>query len=417
MLLRVTVTSGNDNRATGGDDVDFSLTEEQQELQKWAREFAEREIRPVAATYDESEEFPWPVVKKAAEAGLYSLDLYLQSQQDPTGMTLPLVMEEVFWGCAGIGLSIFGTGLPLAALAGAGTQEQLLEWAPRMMGTPEKPAVAGFGVTEPQAGSDVRSLRTRAVREGDEWVLNGNKVFITNGGVADVWVIVATVDPKLGHRGQASFVVAKEDRGIRPGKKEKKLGIRASDTSEVILDDCRIPLDRVLGGIDKLESKLERGRSGESTGRSSAALGAFERTRPSVAIQAVGIARAALEFATEYAQERRAFGVPIAEHQSIQNALADMAVEIEAARLLVYRAAWLAANGLPFEKAEGSMSKLKAGEVAVSVTEKAVQILGGYGYIKDFPVEKWYRDAKIYTIFEGTSEIQRMVIARALLSE
>jgi alkylation response protein AidB-like acyl-CoA dehydrogenase len=326
-------------------------------------------------------------------------------------------MEETFWGCAGIGLCIFGTGLPLAALASGGTQEQLLEWAPKMFGTPEHPAVGAFGVTEPQAGSDVRSLRTRAVREGDEWVLNGTKVFITNGGVADVYVIVATVDPELGHRGQASFVISKDDPGIRPGKKEKKLGIRASDTSEVILDDCRIPLDRVLGGTDKLEAKLERGRKGESSGRSSTALAAFERTRPSVAIQAVGIARAALEFAIDYAKDRRAFGVPIAEHQSIQNALSDMATEIEAARLLVYRAAWLAASGRPFELAEGSMSKLKAGEVAVSVTEKAVQILGGYGYIKDFPVEKWYRDSKIYTIFEGTSEIQRMVIARALLSE
>jgi acyl-CoA dehydrogenase len=397
--------------------MDFSLSEEQIELRKWAHEFAEKEIRPLAPEYDQSEEYPWPVVKKAAEAGLYSLDLYLQSQQDQSGLTLPLVMEETFWGCAGIGLCIFGTGLPLAALASGGTQEQLLEWAPKMFGTPERPAVGAFGVTEPQAGSDVRSLRTRAVREGDEWVLNGTKVFITNGGVADVYVIVATVDPELGHRGQASFVISKDDPGIRPGKKEKKLGIRASDTSEVILDDCRIPLDRVLGGMDKLDAKLERGRKGESSGRSSTALAAFERTRPSVAIQAVGIARAALEFAIDYAKDRRAFGVPIAEHQSIQNALADMATEIEAARLLVYRAAWLAASGRPFELAEGSMSKLKAGEVAVSVTEKAVQILGGYGYIKDFPVEKWYRDSKIYTIFEGTSEIQRMVIARALLSE
>ena len=397
--------------------MDFSLTEEQVELQKWAHEFAEKEIRPVAAEYDESEEFPWPVVKKAAEAGLYSLDLYMQSQQDTSGLTLPLVMEEIFWGCAGIGLCIFGSGLPLAALAGAGTQEQLMEWAPKMFGTPEKPAVGAFGVTEPQAGSDVRSLRTKAVRDGDEWVINGTKVFITNGSVADVYVIVATVDPELGHRGQASFVISKDDPGIRPGKKEKKLGIRASDTSEVILDDCRIPLDRVLGGIDKLEAKLERGRTGEANGRSSAALAAFERTRPAVAIQAVGVARAALEFATDYAKERKAFGVSISEHQSIQNMLADMAVEIEASRLLVHRAAWLAANGLPMTKAEGSMSKLKAGDSAVAVTEKAVQILGGYGYIKEFPVEKWYRDSKIYTIFEGTSEIQRMVIARALLAE
>ncbi|MGH2818754.1 MAG: acyl-CoA dehydrogenase family protein, partial [Actinomycetota bacterium] len=379
--------------------MDFSLSEEHVELQKWAHEFAEKEIRPAAAEYDESEEFPWSVLKKAAEAGLYSVDIYLQSQQDSSGLTLPIVMEETFWGCAGIGLCIFGTGLPLSALAAIGTQDQLVEWAPRMFGTPEDPKVAAFAVTEPQAGSDVRNLRTRAVREGDEWVLNGTKVFITNGQYADVYIVVATVDPELGHRGQASFIVSRED-GIKPGKKEKKLGIRASDTSEVILDDVRIPVDRVLGGIDKLESKLDRARKGESTGRSSAALRTFEVTRPAVAAQAVGIARAALEFAVDYAKDRKAFGVPISQHQSVQNMLADMAVEVECARLLVYRAAWLAANGQPFPKAEGSMSKLKAGETAVRVTEQAVQVLGGYGFIKDFPVEKWYRDSKIYTIFE-----------------
>ena len=395
--------------------MDFSLTEEQLELQKWAHEFAEREIRPAAAEYDESEEFPWPVLKKAADAGLYSVDIYMQAQQDPTGLTLPLLMEEIFWGCAGIGLCIFGTGLPLSALASVGTPEQLFEWAPRMFGTPEDPKIAAFAVTEPQAGSDVRNLRTKAVREGDEWVLNGTKVFITNGQYADVYVVVATVDPELGHRGQASFIVTRED-GIKPGKKEKKLGIRASDTSEVLLEDVRIPVDRVLGGIDRLEAKLEKVRKGESSGRSSAALRTFEVTRPAVGAQAVGVARAALEFAIDYAKDRTAFGVPISQHQSIQNTLADMAVEVEASRLLVHRAAWLAASGQPFPKAEGSMSKLKAGETAVRVTEQAVQVLGGYGFIKDFPVEKWYRDSKIYTIFEGTSEIQRMVIARALLA-
>jgi alkylation response protein AidB-like acyl-CoA dehydrogenase len=396
--------------------VDFTLTEEQLELKKWAHEFAEKEIRPVAAEYDETEEFPWPVIKKAAEVGLYGPDIYMQAQGDPSGLTLPIILEEIFWGCAGIGLALMGTGLPLSALASVGTPEQLMEWAPKMFGTPEDPKVAAFGVTEPQAGSDVRSLRTRAVREGDEWILNGTKVFITNGSVADIFIIVATIDPELGHRGQASFIITKDDPGISAGKKERKLGIRASNTTEVILDDCRIPVDRVLGGVERLESKLDKARKGESSGRTSAALRTFEVTRPSVAIQAVGIARAALEFAIDYAKERKAFGVPISQHQSIQNHLADMATEIECSRLLVYKAAWLAASGQTFEKAEGSMSKLKAGETAVRVTEQAVQILGGYGYIKDFPVEKWYRDSKIYTIFEGTSEIQRMVIARALIS-
>jgi acyl-CoA dehydrogenase len=394
--------------------MDFTFTDEQVELRAWARDFAEREIRPVAAKYDESEEFPWPVVRKAAEAGLYSLDPYMQHVQDDTGQSLPLIMEETFWGCAGIGLAIWGTGLPLAALAGGGTPEQLQTWAPQMFGTPEDPAVAAFAVTEPQAGSDVSSLRTRAVRDGDNWVLDGTKVFITNGGLAAVYLVVATVDPDLGHRGQATFIIHRDDEGIRPGKKEHKLGIRASDTSEVILEGCRIPADRVLGGEEKLEEKLGRARNGESAGRSSHALQTFEQTRPFVAVQALGIARAALEFATDYARERVTFGQPIIRHQAIAHQLADMAVDVECSRLLVRQASWLAAAGRTFDHAEGSMSKLKAGETAVRVTEQAIQILGGYGYIKDFPVEKWYRDAKIYTIFEGTSEMQRKVIARAL---
>jgi acyl-CoA dehydrogenase len=394
--------------------MDFSLSEEHKEIIKWAHEFAEKEIRPVAAVYDETEDFPWPVLKKAAEVGLYGFDIYMQQQQDPTGLTLALITEEIFWGCAGIGLAIMGTGLPLSALASGGTQEQLLTWAPRMFGTVEEPKVAAFGVTEPQAGSDVSSLSTRAVRDGDEWILNGRKVFITNGGIADVHIIVATVDPEMGHRGQASFIVTADTPGFSQGKKEKKLGIRASHTAELILDDVHIPVDQVVGGIDKLDNKLKKARSGEATGRSSSALRTFELTRPLVAIQAVGIARAALEFATHYAKERTQFGQPIIGHQAIAHLLAQMAVEVDAARLLTYRASWMGAAGVSYERAEGSMSKLKASEVAVSVTEKAIQVLGGYGYIKDFPVEKWYRDAKIYTLFEGTSEIQRMVIARAL---
>jgi acyl-CoA dehydrogenase len=392
--------------------MDFQLSEDLITTRKWAHEFAEREIRPVAAEYDETEDFPWPVVKKAAEVGLYGLEFYTEAvAQDPTGITLPLVLEELCWGCAGIGLAIIGTGLPLSALAYSGTPEQFLEWAPKMFGTPEDPKVASFCVTEPNAGSDVSALRTTAKRDGDEWVLNGQKVFATNGGIANVHIVVATVDPDLGHRGQAAFIVGPDTPGIRQGKKERKLGIRASHTAEVLLEDCRIPLDNVLGGVEKLESKLARARTME---RSSAALKTFEMTRPSVAAQAIGIARAAYEYARDYAKEREAFGRPIIEHEGIAFKLADMAMEIDAARLLTWRAAWMARNGTPFEHAEGSMSKLKAGEVAVSVTEQAIQVLGGYGYIKDFPVEKWYRDAKIYTLFEGTSEIQRIVISRAL---
>jgi alkylation response protein AidB-like acyl-CoA dehydrogenase len=397
--------------------MDFQLTEDHLTARKWAHDFAEKEIRPVAPEYDESEDFPWPVVKKAAEVGLYSLEFWTEMvAQDQYGITLPVVMEESCWGCAGISLGIFGTGLPLAALAYSATPEQLQEWAPKMFGTPEDPKLAAFAVTENQAGSDVSALRTTAKRSGDEWVLNGTKVFITNGGIADVHVVVATVDPNLGHRGQAAFIVGPDSSGLKQGKKEKKLGIRASHTAEVVLEDCRVPLENVVGGMEKLEAKLERARGKNGTGAHHA-LKTFEMTRPSVAAQALGIARAALEFSVDYAKDRQTFGRPIIEHQGIAFKLADMAMEVDAARLLTWRAAWMARQGVEFTHAEGSMSKLKAGEVAVWVTEQAVQILGGYGYIKDFPVEKWYRDAKIYTLFEGTSEIQRLVIGRALGSE
>jgi acyl-CoA dehydrogenase len=393
--------------------VDFQLSEDHLTTEKWVHEFAEKEIRPVASQYDETEEFPWPVLKKASEVGLYGLEFYMETlAADPTGLMLPICLEETCWGCAGISLGIWGSALPLATLAYSGTQEQLTKWAPLMFGTPGDPKLGALCVTEPNAGSDVSALRTTAKREGDQWVLNGQKIFITNGGVASVFVVVATVDPELGHRGQAAFIIGPDTPGIRPGKKEKKLGIRASDTSEVLMQDCRIPLENVVGGMEKLEAKLEKARANDASGKS-AALKTFEMTRPSVAAQAIGIARAAYEFSLDYAKERKAFGRPIIDNQGIAFKLADMAMEIDAARLLTYRAAWLSRNGT-FEHAEGSMSKLKAGEVAVWVTEQAIQILGGYGYIKDFPVEKWYRDAKIYTIFEGTSEIQRIVISRAL---
>src|ERR671919_2262625 len=400
-----------------GGSVDFQLTEDHLTARKWAHDFAEREIRPVAPEYDETEEFPWPVVKKAAEVGLYSMEFWTEMvTPDPTGLILPVVMEEGSWGCAGIALGIFGTGLPLAALAYSATPEQLQEWAPKMFGTPEDPKLGAFSVTETEAGSDVSALRTTAVRDGDEWVLNGTKIFITNGGIADVHVVVATVDPELGHRGQAAFIIGPGTPGLSQGKKERKLGIRASHTAEVVLEDCRIPLENVVGGMEKLEAKLDSART-KNGGRVHHALKTFEMTRPSVAAQALGIARAALEYAVDYARERSAFGEPIIKHQGIAFKLADMAMEVEASRLLTWRAAWMARQGVEFTHAEGSMSKLKASETAVSVTEQAVQVLGGYGFIKDFPVEKWYRDSKIYTIFEGTSEIQRMVIARALAEE
>jgi alkylation response protein AidB-like acyl-CoA dehydrogenase len=393
--------------------IGFELAEDQVAAQKWAREFAEKEIRPVAPGYDESEDFPWPVLRKAAGIGLYGMDFYRMIGEDDSGILQPLIVEELCWGCAGISLAIFGSGLPLVALMASGTPDQVATWAPRMFGTVDDPKVAAFAVTEPGAGSDVSSLRTRAVRDGADWVLNGQKVFITNGGIAGVHVVVATVDPALGHRGQASFVVPPGTPGLRQGKKERKLGIRASHTAEVLLEDCRLPADCLLGGADRLDAKLAAARDKDRPKTSSGALKTFEATRPVVGAQAVGIARAAFEFARDYARERTQFGKPIAAQQAIAFKLADMATEIDAARLLVWRASWMARNGAPFAHAEGSMSKLKASEVAVRVTDEAIQVLGGYGYIRDFPVEKWHRDAKIYALFEGTSEIQRLVISRA----
>jgi acyl-CoA dehydrogenase len=393
--------------------IGFALTEDQVAAQKWAREFAEKEIRPVAPHYDETEDFPWPVISKAADIGLYGMDFYRMIGEDDTGILQPLLVEELCWGCAGISLGIFGSGLPLVALMASGTPDQVARWAPELFGTPARPQLGAFAVTEPGAGSDVSSLRTRAVRDGGDWVLNGQKVFITNGGIASVHVVVATVDPALGHRGQASFVIPPATPGLRQGKKERKLGIRASHTAEVLLEDCRVPADCLLGGEERLKAKLEAARNKDRQRTSSGALATFEATRPIVGAQALGIARAAFEFARDYARERVQFGKPIAAQQAIAFKLADMATEIDAARLLVWRASWMARNGMGFAHAEGSMSKLKAGEVAVRVTDEAIQVLGGYGFIRDFPVEKWHRDARIYSLFEGTSEIQRLVISRA----
>src|SRR5918911_772638 len=236
--------------------IGFELTEDQVAAQKWAHEFAEKEIRPVAAHYDETEDFPWPVLRKAAEIGLYGMEYYRMVGEDDTGLLQPAIVEELTWGCAGIALGILGTGLPLVGLLASGTSE--------MFGTPEEPRVGAFAVTEPGAGSDVSSLRTRAVRDGDDLVLNGQKVFITNGGIAGVHVVVATVDPSLGHRGQASFVIPPGTPGLRQGKKEKKLGIRASHTAEVLLEDCRVPADCLLGGEERLQAKLERARRAQA---------------------------------------------------------------------------------------------------------------------------------------------------------
>lgn len=402
-------------------DFSLDLNEDQVQIQKWIHDFAEDVVRPAAPEWDEREEFPWPVVEEAAKIGLYGMDFMANAMLgDPTGLTLPVAIEELFWGDAGIGLAIFGSGLAAAGIAGNGTPEQVLEWVPQCYGTPEKVALGAFCVSEPDAGSDVSSLRTKAVYDEakDEWVLNGTKAWITNGGIADVHVVVAAVDPELKSRGQASFIVPPGTPGISQGQKYSKLGIRASHTAEVVLDDCRVPGSCLLGGKEKLDEKLARARealknpSKGATSGKQPAMATFEATRPAVGAQAIGIARAAFEYALEYAKERKAFGKPIIQHQGIAFMLADMITEIDAARLLVWRAAWLSRNG-QYKNAEGSQSKLKAGRVAVWATERAIQILGGYGYVKEYPVERWHRDAKIYDIFEGTEQIQQLVIARA----
>ncbi len=393
----------------------LELNEDQIQLQKWVHDFAERVVRPAAAEWDEREETPWPIIQEAAKIGLYSFEFFFNAFGDATGLTLPLVAEEMFWGDAGIGLSIFGSTLAVAGITAAGTPDQVAEWVPQCFGTADDPRVAAYAVSEADAGSDVSALRTRAVYDeaADEWVLNGTKTWITNGGIADIHVVVASVDPELRSRGQASFIIPPGTPGFSQGSKFKKHGIRASHTAEVVLDNVRLPGRMLLGGKERLDARLARAREGKSS-RKQGAMSTFEASRPVVGAQALGVARAAYEYALGYAKERVQFGRPIIMNQAIAFKLADMRTEIDAARLLVWRAAWMARNGKPFEAGEGSMSKLKAGEVAVRVTDEAIQILGGSGYVREHPVERWSRDAKIFTIFEGTSEIQRIVVARSI---
>ncbi|MDN4161047.1 acyl-CoA dehydrogenase family protein [Nocardioides abyssi] len=393
----------------------FDLGPDHLELQSWVRSFAADVIRPAAAEWDEREEFPWPVLEEAAKIGLYSLDFFATQSFDETGLGIPVTMEELFWGDAGIGLAIVGTALAAAGVSANGTPEQVGEWVPQMFGEPGDLRLGAFCSSEPDAGSDVGAMRTRATYDEatDEWVINGTKTWATNGGLADVHVVTAVVDPDLRARGQASFVVPPGTKGLTQGQKFHKHGIRASHTAEVVLDQVRVPGRCLLGGKEKLDARLARAREGTRAG-GNASMATFERTRPAVGAQAVGIARAAYEVALDYARTREQFGRPIIENQAIAFALADMRTSIDAARLLVWRAAWMASQGKSFDAAEGSMSKLVAGETAVKVTGQAMQVLGGNGFTREYPVERMARDAKIYTIFEGTSEIQRLVIARAI---
>src|ERR1700723_3872313 len=393
----------------------LELNDDQKTMQEWVHGFAVNQMRPIAAEWDEREETPYEFIQEAAKIGIYSLDFMMNAFTDTTGLSLMIATEELAWGDAGLTMALMATSLGVAAIVANGTPEQVMEWVPQCYGTPDDIKLAAFGVSEPDAGSDVSSLKSRAVYDEakDEWVLNGTKTWITNGGIANTHVLVLSVDPSLGSRGQASFVVPEGTPGISQGQKFKKMGIRASHTAEVVLDDCRVPGRCLLGGKEKLDERLARAKEGKRTS-TQAAMATFEASRPIVGAQAVGIARAAYEYALDYAKERKQFGRAIIENQSIAFKLADMKMRTDAARLLVHRAAWMAGTGQKFENGEGSMSKLYAGETAVKVTEEAIQVLGGYGYVREYPVERWHRDSKIYTIFEGTSEIQRLIVARAI---
>ncbi|WDZ93109.1 acyl-CoA dehydrogenase family protein [Nocardiopsis sp. HUAS JQ3] len=393
----------------------LELSEDVREVRDWTHGFAADVIRPAAAEWDEREETPWPIIQEAAKIGLYSLDFFADQWLEPSGVGIPVAFEELYWGDPGIALAITGTGLAAVSVAANGTQEQLFEWTPQMFGTPDDIRLAAFCSSEPDAGSDVSAIRTRAVhdRAKDEWVLNGTKTWATNGGIADIHVVVASVEPELGSRGQATFIVPPNTPGLSQGQKFAKHGIRASHTAEVVLDDVRVPGSCLLGGKEKLDERLARAREGRGS-KGQAAMKTFEASRPTVGAMAVGCARAAYEYARDYSTQREQFGRPIGENQGVAFALAEMATRIDAARLLVWRAAWMARNDKDFDSAQGSMSKLYASETATFVTQNAVRILGGNGYTREYPVERWHRDATIFTIFEGASEIQKLIIGRAV---
>ena len=360
--------------------MDFSLTPEQEELREWAHGFAEREIRPIAQEFDEREEMPWELLQKAAKIGL--LSYAIPEEYGGSGvsslMSNLVIAEELFWGCAGIATAMGGIGLAALPILEMGSEEQKRKWLP-LFTDPDHVRLGAMCLTEPNAGSDVVNMSTRAVRDGSEYVINGTKTFITNGGIADVYVVFAKTNPEAGYAGVSAFIVDGKTPGLKGGKKFKKLGLRASHTAEVHLDDVRVPEENRLGP----ENMAFLG-----------AMKMLEHSRPTVAIAAVGVARAAYEYALQYAKERVQFGKPIMHNQAISFPLAEMRTKIDAGRLLAYRAAWLADQHQSCNL-EGSMAKAFCGDMAMEVTTQAVQTLGGYGYMREFPVEKWFRDAKI----------------------
>lgn len=377
--------------------IDFQLTEEQARIRELAREFAAKEIIPIAHEYDEKEEIPWQVVEKAFEVGLINLNVPEEyGGQGLDHVTGAVIAEELAYGCLGINGSFGANGLALTPLLLAGTEEQKSKFLKPFCARPQ---LAAFGLTEPNAGSDVAGLQTTAKLYGDEYVLNGQKCFITNGGVAGLYTIFASVDRSKGVKGISAFLVPGDTPGLSPGKKEKKMGDRASHVGEVILEEVRIPRSNLLG------------KEGDGF---KIAMATLDATRPGVGASAVGVARRGLEEAIKYSKQRVQFGQPIAANQAIQFMLADMAMQVDGARLLVWRACRKLDRG---ERAslEGAMAKCFAGDVAMKVATDSVQIFGGYGYMREYPVEKLMRDAKILQIYEGTNQIQRMVMAREIL--
>ena len=378
--------------------VSFALSAEQRELRALAREFAEKEIRPRAAEYDAHQTHPADVIAKAHEVGLMNLHLPASlGGPELSAFDGMLVGEELNWGCSGIGTSIAANGLAAGPILIAGSEEQKREWLAPLV---EAPVLGCFGLTEPNAGSDVSGIQTTAVRRGDEYVLNGSKMFITNAGHAEWIVVFASTDRSKGHRGLSAFVVPMSTPGVTIEKKLDKMGQRATDTSAVAFADAAVPAANRLGG--------------EGDGFK-IAMQTLDFTRPGTAIGAVGVAQAAYELTVEYARERVQFGTPIAMNQGVNFLVADMATEIEAARLLTWQAAWMIDSGFGRKATKySSFAKRFAADTAMKVTTDAVQIFGGYGYMKEYPVEKLMRDAKLFQIYEGTSQIQRLVIAKEI---
>jgi len=377
--------------------VDFTLTDEQKDLRELAHDFAEKEIRPVAWDYDRDSTWPQEIVEKAFEVGL--MNVHIPEAYGGPGLDYLsgcLIEEELGWGCSGIGTTLMANGLasaPLLIGASEATKKKYLGMLS------EEPKLASFCLTEPDAGSDVSGMKTRATRRGDKWAISGSKTFITNGGHASWYTVYAKTDPDAGHRGITAFVVDRDAGGVTVDKKEDKLGQRASNTATISFDEVEVPAENMIGEENK-GFKL--------------AMMTLDRTRPAVSSLAVGIARAAFEFAAEYSKERVQFGVPIAMHQAVAFMIADMATKIEASRLLVWESAVLLDQGKR-NTLVSSHAKRFAADTAMEVTVDAVQVYGGYGFIKDYPVEKLMRDAKIMQLYEGTSQIQRLVIAREIL--